>query len=277
MGYTSFIQSGCRDGVANQEGVGLMKKMLLAGTALLTLVSGSAMAADLSRPPPPVYTKAPMMAPIFSWTGFYIGGNVGGAWANRTITDSFGLLNFGSGNNNGVFVGGGQVGFNYQVSSVVFGVEGDFDWAANNNNSVTGIVGPLGHTFTASANDRWMATVAARLGYAIDRWLIYVKGGGGWVGANSFTVTDVTAGTSVTAGSNNTISGWLVGGGFEWAFANNWSMRAEYDFFGLSSRSLTLPATFPVPVLAGDTFTTGRNNIQMATFGINYRFGTYGM
>jgi outer membrane immunogenic protein len=250
-----------------------MKKMLFAGTALLTLASGSAMAADLSRPPPPVY-KAPVMAPIFSWTGFYIGGNLGGAWAHNTITDSLFGLSFGNGNNNGVFVGGGQVGFNYQVSNVVFGVEGDFDWAANNNNSVAGVVFG-GHNFTASANDRWMATVAGRLGYAIDRWLIYVKGGGGWVGANSFTVTDVTAGTSVTAGSNSTISGWLVGGGFEWAFYNNWSMRAEYDFFGLSSRSLTVPATFPI--LAGDTFTTGRNNIQMATFGINYRFGAYGM
>jgi outer membrane immunogenic protein len=120
-----------------------------------------------------------------------------------------------------------------------------------------------------------MATVAGRLGYAIDRWLIYVKGGGGWVGANSFTVTDLTAGASVTAGSSNTISGWLAGGGFEWAFANNWSVRAEYDFFGLSGRSFTVPATFPV--LAGDTFTTGRNNIQMATVGINYRFGMLGM
>jgi outer membrane immunogenic protein len=240
--------------------------------ALLTIPM-AASAADLK--PAPVYTKAPVMAPVFSWTGFYIGGNLGGAWSNTTISDSLFGLNFSNGNNNAVFVGGGQAGFNYQVSNVVFGIEGDFDWAANNNNSVTGVVGPLGHTFTASANNRWMATVAGRLGYAIDRWLIYVKGGGGWVGANSFTVTDLTAGASVTAGSSNTISGWLVGGGFEWAFANNWSVRAEYDYFGLSGRSLTVPATFPV--LAGDTFTTGRNNIQMATVGINYRFGMFGM
>jgi outer membrane immunogenic protein len=252
-----------------------MRATFNTGVALLALLTipMAANAADLKPAPAPVYTKAPMMAPVFSWTGFYIGGNLGGAWANTAITDSRFGLNFSNGNN-GVFIGGGQVGFNYQVSNVVFGVEGDFDWAANNNNSVTGVVGPLGHTFTASANDRWMATVAGRLGYAIDRWLIYVKGGGGWVGANSFTVTDVTTGGSVTAGSNNTISGWLVGGGFEWAFANNWSVRAEYDYFGLSGRSLTVPATFPV--LAGDTFTTSNNNIQTATVGINYRFG-YGM
>ena len=97
------------------------------------------------------------------------------------------------------------------------------------------------------------------------------QGWWGWVGANSFTVTDVTTGASVNAGSSNSISGWLVGGGFEWAFANNWTVRAEYDYFGLSGRSFTAPATFPV--LAGDTFTTGNNNIQMATVGINYKFG----
>jgi outer membrane immunogenic protein len=245
------------------------RNFFLVAAGLLGLgMASPAQAADMRPAPPP---PAPVyMPPPFTWTGFYIGGNLGGAWANTTITDSLFGLSFSNGNN-GVFVGGGQVGFNYQFGNAVFGVEGDFDWAANNNNSVTGVVGPLGHSFTASANDRWMATIAGRLGYAFDRWLIYAKGGGGWVGANSFTVTDVTAGASVSAGSSNTISGWLVGGGFEWAFANNWTIRAEYDYFGLSGRSFTVPATFPI--LAGDTFTTNNNNIQMATVGINYKFG----
>jgi outer membrane immunogenic protein len=247
----------------------LNRNCFLAAAGLLGLgMASSAQAADMRPAPPP---PAPVyMPPPFTWTGFYIGGNLGGAWANTAITDSLFGLSFSNGNN-GVFVGGGQVGFNYQVGNVVFGVEGDCDWAANNNKTVTGVVGPLGHSFTASANDRWMATIAGRFGYAFDRWLIYAKGGGGWVGANGFTVTDVTTGASVTAGRSNTISGWLVGGGFEWAFANNWTIRAEYDFFGLSGRSFTVPATFPV--LAGDTFTTGNNNIQMATVGINYKFG----
>jgi outer membrane immunogenic protein len=243
----------------------------LAALSVLLVASVAANAADMQVP---VKAPPPVMPPPFSWTGFYIGGNLGGAWTNSTINDSLFGLSFSNGNN-AVFVAGGQVGLNYQIGNVVLGVEGDFDWAANNNNSVTGVVGPLGHTFSASANDRWMATVAGRLGYAFDHWLIYAKGGGGWVGANSFTVTDVTTGASVNAGSSNTISGWLVGGGLEWAFANNWSIRAEYDYFGLSGRSLTVPATFPI--LAGDTFTTGKNNIQMATVGINYRFGMYGM
>jgi outer membrane immunogenic protein len=242
----------------------------IASLSALLVASVSANAADISMP---VKAPPPIIAPPFSWTGFYIGGNLGGAWANTTITDSRFGLNFSNGNN-AVFVAGGQAGFNYQFSNVVVGVEGDFDWAANNNNTTTGVIGPLGHTFTASANDRWMATVAGRLGYAFDRWMIYAKGGGGWVGANSFTVTDVTTGASVTAGNSNTLSGFLVGGGFEWAFANNWTLRAEYDFFGLSGRSFTVPVTAPVTIaVAGDTFTTGRNNIQMATVGINFLFG----
>jgi outer membrane immunogenic protein len=250
-----------------------MKKLMLGSAALVALLAaGSAMAADLSRPEP-VY-KAPPPPPIFSWTGFYIGGNLGGAWANTTITDSLYGLSFSNGSK-AVFVGGGQVGFNYQFAGgFVIGVEGDFDWAVNNNNSVTGVVVPGGDSVTASANDKWMATVAGRFGYAYDRWLWYVKGGGGWVGANSFTVTDVTTGASFTAGNSNTVSGWLIGGGFEWAFANNWSVRVEYDYFGLSGRSFTVPAIAPVAI-AGDTFTTGKNNIQMATVGINYLFGMH--
>jgi len=250
-----------------------MPKLFHAITALSVLLGASvgANAADMQVP-----LKAPPLPPPFSWTGFYIGGNLGGAWTNTNITDSNFGLNFHNGNS-AVFVAGGQVGFNYQVGSVVFGVEGDFDWAANNNNTTVAVVGPLGHGFTASANDRWMATLAGRLGYAFDRWMIYAKGGGGWVGANGFTVTDVTAGITATPGNSSTVSGWLIGGGFEWAFANSWSLRAEYDYFGLSGRSFTIPGgVIPALGLAADTFNTGTSNIQMATVGINFRFGGMG-
>jgi outer membrane immunogenic protein len=249
-----------------------MPKLFHAITALSVLLGASvgANAADMRMP-----VKAPPPAPLpFSWTGFYIGGNLGGAWTNTNITEANFGLTFNNGNN-AVFVAGGQVGFNYQVGSVVFGVEGDFDWAANNNNTTVAVIGPLGDSFTASANDRWMATVAGRLGYAFDRWMIYAKGGGGWVGANGFTVTDLTTGFTATPGNSSTVTGWLVGGGFEWAFANNWSIRAEYDYFGLSGRSFTIPAGV-IPALGADTFSTGTSNIQMATVGINFRFGGMG-
>ena len=256
-----------------------MKNLFLTGTALLTLVSGSAIAADLGRPAPaPVFTKAPPPVPVFTWTGFYIGGNIGAAWAQHNWTDSVLLVNFNNNNNNAVFIGGGQVGGNYQFSNFVIGLEGTFDWAANNNSNNTGIVVPIGRplagdTVQLTANDKWIATLAARFGVAYDRVLFYAKGGGAWVGANSLTVTDVTAGVSITGSSNNnTRSGWLVGAGIEWAFANNWTVKAEYDYIGLGNRSFTVPAG--APFLVGDTFTTsGTNNVQMATVGVNFLFG----
>jgi outer membrane immunogenic protein len=250
-----------------------MKKMLLAGTALLTLVSGSAMAADLSRPAPQVYTKAPMMAPLFTWTGFYLGGNLGGAWAHSTVTDIFfPALNFGAGNNNGVFIAGGQVGGNYQIGNFVLGVEGTFDWAANQNNTSTGTVLPGGlGTIQVTSNNTWISTLAGRVGVAYDRVLFYGKGGGAWVGNNGFTVTNVTTGASVTGSSNNNTTGWLAGAGIEWAFANNWTVKFEYDYIGLSARTFTIPTG----VLAGDTFTTGSNNIQMVTAGVNFLFNMH--
>jgi outer membrane immunogenic protein len=258
-----------------------MKKLLLVGTALLTLVSGSAMAADLGRPAPaPVYTKAPPPAPLFTWTGFYIGGNIGAAWAQHNWNDNFFGLNFNNGTSNAVFIGGGQVGGNYQINNFVIGVEGTFDWAANNNNNNIGVIVPAGilgiggHTLQVTANDKWIATVAARLGVAYDRVLFYAKGGGAWVGANSLTITDVNTGASITGSTNNTLSGFLVGGGIEWAFTNNWTVKAEYDYIGLGNRTFTVPVGAPFPVLVGDTFTTsGTNNVQMATVGINFLFG----
>jgi outer membrane immunogenic protein len=251
----------------------IMKKQLLVGAALLAAMSGVATAADLSRPAPaPVYTKAPPPLPLFSWTGFYLGGNLGAAWGQGNITDTFTGASF-SGTSNAVFTGGGQVGFNYQVSSVVFGVEGDFDWLANNNNTGTGVVVPIGggltNTFTASLNNRWVTTLTGRLGVAWDRVLLYGKGGAAWVGNNSFTVTDVTTGASLTGATNNSSTGWTAGAGLEWAFANNWTARVEYDYIGLGSRTFG-PVTGPV--LVGDTFTTSNANIQMVTVGLNYLF-----
>src|SRR5262245_57814815 len=99
---------------------------LAAVWALLTLPLAANAAAVRVRPP--AYVPAP-----FSWTGFYIGGNIGGAWNQSNVTDSFFGLVFNNPSNNGVFIGGGQVGFNYQFSNIVLSVESDFDWAGNNN------------------------------------------------------------------------------------------------------------------------------------------------
>jgi outer membrane immunogenic protein len=234
-------------------------------TALLVGMSVGAQAADLGPAPAPVYKAPPVVAPPFSWTGFYIGGNLGAAWQNGSLTDTVLGVNA-SANNNATFGGGGQLGANYQFNSFVVGVEGDFDWFANNNNSVA----VLGTTITGSNDDRWLTTLTGRLGYAVDRVLFYGKGGGAWVGSNNFTVTNLATGSSVSFANDNTNTGWTAGAGVEWAFYNNWTARLEYDYVGLSNTTLTVPATSPV--LPGDVFTTHNRNIQLVTVGINYLF-----
>jgi outer membrane immunogenic protein len=247
-----------------------MKRLLkyLASAAML-LSPLAAHSADLAVKAPP-----PPLVPVFSWTGFYIGANIGGAWANNNWNDTLFLTNFNNGNNNGAFIGGGQVGANYQIGSFVIGGEWDFDWAGNSNNNGTGVIIPGVGNIVVTNNNRWITTVAARFGFAVDHWLFYGKAGGGWVGNNNLTVTNVTTGVSLTCGNftncGNNTGGWLVGGGVEYAFTNNWTVKVEYDYLGLGNRTLSIPAT--APLLAGDTFTSNNQNIQMVKVGVNYLF-----
>src|SRR5271169_4086886 len=108
---------------------GRMKiKTLIASAAFIALGTAVAGAADLpvrAEPPPPV--------PVLNWTGFYIGANIGGAWSNNSWTDTLFLTNFSNNGNNGAFIGGGQVGRNYQIGHFVIGGEGDFDWVDSHN------------------------------------------------------------------------------------------------------------------------------------------------
>jgi outer membrane immunogenic protein len=246
----------------------------LASAALL-LTPFAAHSADLPAAP---YTKAPAVVPppVFSWTGFYVGANIGGAWANNSWNDTLFLTNFNNAGS-GVFIGGGQIGGNYQIGQFVIGGEWDFDWASNNNNS-TGVIIPGVGNIVVNNNDRWITTVAARFGWAIDHLLLYGKAGGGWVGNNSLTLTNLTTGFQVSCGSfngfgstcSNSSAGWLLGAGFEYAFTNNWTVKLEYDYLGLGSQTVIIPAG--APFLAGDTFTSNNRNVQMVKVGVNYLF-----
>jgi outer membrane immunogenic protein len=116
-----------------------MKRILLA--VLLCAAGSEAFAADLGRPLPPTPPYIPHPPPIYTWSGIYIGGNIGAAWNQAAITDSLNGLNV-SGTSNAAFIGGGQVGANYQINWAVVGVEGTFDWAADNNNTSNGVFVP---------------------------------------------------------------------------------------------------------------------------------------
>jgi opacity protein-like surface antigen len=230
-----------------------------AGLAVLTalMIPVAAGAADMKVKAPP----APPPPPPFSWNGFYIGGEIGGAWANGSVIDN--LFGLSVSTSHSGFLGGGVVGFNYQTSNIVFGVEGDFDWTSLNATG-GGMPTAIG-TLQAAANTDWIASLAGRIGIASDRTLFYVKGGVGWV-QNSASITNLTTGASVSA--SNTNSGWLLGGGLEYAFASNWSAKVEFDYLGLRDFSWN-SVLFP-----GDSFTASRN-IAMLKAGINFRFGGY--
>ena len=249
-----------------------MRKLFQTAAALWMLVATSmtANAADVgARPAPNTPPPSAYVPPVLNWTGFYVGGNIGGAWANRDVTDTFLGVNFNNENNNGVFIGGGQLGFNWQVSNFVLGLEWDIDGVANNNNTGSVFIPAVG-TIQVTSNNRWITTLAARLGVTNGSWLLYGKVGGGWVGNDDFTITNLTTSTSVTASNNNSNSGWLVGAGIEWAFLPNWSAKVEYNYLALDDRTFVVPAGSPF--LAGDTFTQSNRNIQMLKVGINYRF-----
>lgn len=241
-------------------------RKLLGTVAALTLLAVSipAMAADLPLKAPP---PAP---PPFSWTGFYVGANGGFAWGQGDVTDTLLALDWGNRGGDGFLLAGGEAGFNYQMGNFVVGVEGDYDWASNIHNGANlALATPIG-PLQVTTNNKWVSTLAARFGWAFDKWLGYVKAGGGWVGNDGFTIVNTATGAAFTGSNSNTQSGWLVGAGIEWAIANNWTLKVEYDYLGLNTRTFTVPPT--APFLIGDTFTTGNHDVQMVKVGLNYLF-----
>ena len=257
-----------------------MKRILIA-SAVAFAAGGQAFAADLPPPmaPPP---RAPAMyvpvVPLYNWTGFYIGGNVGAGWnSTGSITDNLTPASTFGTTTNTSFLGGGQVGVNYELwSFFVIGAEVMFDWLPNTQNTVnvtnTTITPGTTNTAAVTLNNRWVTMATGKLGYAWDRVLLYGKGGGAWVGTSSpgLTVNNVPA--SFTSTSNNSNFGATVGLGVEWAFAGNWSARAEWDAILLQNRSFTVSGS----AFGTDTITVNNRSINMFTAALNYKFGGWG-
>jgi outer membrane immunogenic protein len=220
-----------------------MKRLffVLASVAALT---GSAAAADLARPAPQQYYKAPVMAPVYNWTGFYIGINGGGGFG-RSAWDSTGSFNTSGG------LVGGTLGYNYQVGQAVFGVEGDIDWA--NIKGTTNNACALG----CKTSDDWLSTVRGRIGYAADRFMPFITGGGAF--------GDIKASTPGFGGATQTNAGWTIGGGLEFAIAQNWTAKAEYLYVDLGK--FNCGASCGAAVTDNVSFTT-----NLVRAGVNYRF-----
>ena len=212
-----------------------MKKLLFA-TTCLALTSTASMAADMSVP----YTKAPVMAaPVFTWTGCYVGAHVGGG----TMTSNFEGGNANDLNGKGA-VAGGQLGCNYQDGNFVFGLEGEGYWSNIKVTSTQTNVNNLGQTTvlsTTSLTNRDDFTIAARAGYTIDRTLIYAKGGWAWGslrGNASGFCCSVGQPVNTSSFSGN-LDGFLVGVGIEHALTRNWTVKLEYDYIGFGNKEVS--------------------------------------
>ena len=205
-----------------------MRKKLLLSSAMFIAAISSASAADL-----PV--KAPMMAPapIFSWTGFYVGLNLGGKWADVDHTVSNGATTFDFGRDTASSViGGGQLGYNWQIGAWVLGIEGDIDAQDFNRSRTVGVtVGPFVAGDVFSVESKWQASLRGRIGYAAwDRTLLYVTGGAAFTNVKA-TAALVGVGTF---SADDTRVGGTVGLGLEYAIWNNVSLGIEgrWSFYG---------------------------------------------
>lgn len=235
-----------------------MKKVLLSGFALLAFAAAPAMAADLPARAP-VYKAAPAMAASgYSWTGFYLGIE-GGAIQGRTFwSNGVAAADTGEFSKWGALFGG-TIGANYQMGSIVLGVEADGSWA--NPNPSTTLAGCGGIPCTSRLNT--LVTARGRVGVTITPPLLaYVTGGGAWGRINH---TFPVVGTPSDIRSNG--SGWTAGGGLEYGLTGNWSVKGEYLFYSLGS-TLACGAPTCTPDVNATYY---RGSIIRA--GLNYRFG----
>lgn len=305
----------------------IMKKLLLSGVTLAALAMGPALAADLPRKAPP----APPPPPVISWTGWYVGLNAGAVWgcgnAHNTLSplssdvnfphgighppptspnpepaahlaaiSSVGTFDFDNGCRNANFIGGGQIGYQWQFGTWVAGIEADIQGIGGNNNSGTFV--KTAHlafdggqnwvgTATFERDNSWLGTLRGRIGFLwTPAFLVYATGGLAYgktsgditldIRNDAFCCTHIPPADAFFSG-DKTRAGWTVGGGVEWMFAPRWSVKAEYLYYDLGSRDFSFPVTI-----------TDTNSNRSATFvsngsfdikgniarvGINYHFG----
>jgi outer membrane immunogenic protein len=247
-----------------------------ASAVMATAGLGSvALAADL-----PSRTAAPMapvepIVPVFTWTGFYVGVNAGYGWnTNDDNGDVFvpGVGYVGSSGSDGGFVGGGQIGYNYQFGQFVAGVEADIQYADLNSNNDNGYYysGTGGYFGSNSNGVEWFGTVRARLGFAIDRALIYATGGfayGGGGGGNG----GYYNGYYFDNGGDDVRTGWTLGGGLEYAFTDNLTARVEGLYVNLGKDGNNGFA-YDAAYLGGNRKDT---EFGVVRAGLNYKFSSF--
>jgi outer membrane immunogenic protein len=267
-----------------------MKKLLLASVAVsaLSLFAQTGEAADLARP---VYKAPPVAVPVFSWTGCYVGAQVGWGFQRDRIRQTgqfststssvFNSASSGHADSHGV-VFGGQAGCDYQAGSWVFGAQ-----VMGMGTNITGIsqdphngIPAPGFTFaegSIATRTNYLASATGRIGYTgwSPQVMGYIKGGGAWTQVQydlrqsaQFLTLEPNA-----ALFTQSFSGWTIGGGFEWMFAANWSAFVEYNYYSFGEKLVvSVNNGFLHVPLANSLW--ARPEISTVTVGINYRFNT---
>lgn len=270
----------------------MFRKKLLAGSVVLMSAFGSAaFAADL---PSRKYAPAAPVMPAFSWTGFYVGVNAGAAWTHGSTGLTpftpgwFNLIDQNGGwrnsNNDVGFTGGGQIGYNHQIGSIVLGAEADFNYIdaetkrSGTANIPLGAFGSLSSSFVARSQVEWFGTLRARVGFTpMDRLMIYGTGGlaYGQVKSSAIETFDFynAAGGNVfsdrsTGSKSGTRLGWTLGAGAEYALTNNLSLKAEYLYVDLGKQHFNTISSLGDAEVRVDRDT----KFSVVRAGINYRF-----
>jgi len=237
-----------------------MKRILIVG-ALALATAAPALAADLPPPAPPpprapaAYIPAP---PPFSWTGFYIGLNAGGAFGSSSWTPFVGTIsNFDVSGP----MAGGQIGGNYQIGQFVVGVEADADWQNYRGATQAGICGPTTLVGGCAIASNWIATIRGRAGFAADRALFYITGGGAF--------TNIKPSTGALPYGGGSEAGWTAGGGIEYAITDNVTAKVEYLYASFQNASCGTSSCDTTVPIAPATATFNENIVRA---GVNYKF-----
>ncbi len=225
-----------------------MKRLLMAGACALA-AGGQTLAADLPQPGPPraPATYVPAPAPVFTWTGIYVGLNGGYAFGQSDWTASTGTT--GNFSTNGLLAGG-TIGANYQFNQFVLGIEGDGDWTSLKGSPAPSTCGG----FTCTTQSDWLATVRGRAGFAWDRILFYGTGGAAFGNLQAGSTGSFDTATQI---------GWTAGAGIEAAIAPNWTAKVEYLYVNLGNM------TCNINCVPGTSVSLTENVVRA---GINYKF-----
>lgn len=228
-----------------------MKRLLLACGALSAFAGActtSAIAADMppAMPPP----RGGALVPFFSWNGGYVGINAGYGFGRSSWTDNVTSVSTGTFNVNGA-TAGGTLGYNIDIRSVVFGIETDLNWSGMKGSTATNCVA------NCTTANTWIGTARGRVGYAFDRFLPYVTGG--------LAYGNLKISNDLGSSASTSRVGWTLGGGLEYAFLNNWSMKLEYLYADLGK------ATCDATCSGGNPFDV-KFSTHLIRGGVNYRF-----